>query len=99
MLSDLRESGAIEQDADLVIFINRPEYYGGDRSSPGRAEIIIAKHRNGEVGDVNMVFIPSEIKFVDEDHLSIPLPEMEDEYEIIKSGMNNSDFTMNSTEF
>ena len=46
-----------------------------------------------------MVFIPSEIKFVDEDHLSIPLPEMEDEYEIIKSGMNNSDFTMNSTEF
>ena len=56
-LSDLRESGAIEQDADMVIFIHRPEKYGlmedeNGNSLRGMAEIILAKHRNGPIGDV-----------------------------------------------
>ena len=60
-LSDLRESGAIEQDADMVLFIHRPEYYGlttdkDGGSTEGIAEIIIAKHRNGAVGDVRLRF-------------------------------------------
>lgn len=66
MLSDLRESGAIEQDADLVIFIHRPEYY--DRDNPevkGKAEIIIAKHRNGRTGSVDVAFLDKYTKFVD----------------------------------
>lgn len=71
-LSDLRESGAIEQDADLVIFIHRPEYYGLDvdddgNSLKGIAEIIVAKHRNGPVGDINLKFIREYAKFVDLD--------------------------------
>lgn len=57
ILSDLRDSGAIEQDADLVIFIHRPEYYDReDESKRGVAEIMVAKHRNGPTGDVELVF-------------------------------------------
>lgn len=56
-LTDLRESGAIEQDADMVCFIHRPEYYHlGGEEMKGKAVIIIAKHRNGAVGDVNLRF-------------------------------------------
>ena len=56
-LPDLRESGAIEQDADIVCFIHRPEYYHiGGEEMKGKAVIIIAKHRNGAVGDVNLRF-------------------------------------------
>jgi replicative DNA helicase len=64
-LSDLRESGAIEQDADMVIFIYRPEYYGeADPTVPqGLAEIILAKHRNGALGTVNLKFIPHLARF------------------------------------
>lgn len=70
ILSDLRESGAIEQDADLVLFIYRPEYYGlhelEDGSSTRRlAELIIAKHRNGPKGDVKLKFIDSFARFED----------------------------------
>jgi len=69
-LSDLRESGALEQDADLVLFIHRPEKYGltddgAGNSLVGIAEIIVAKHRNGEIGDVQMRFRNSEAKFLD----------------------------------
>ena len=66
-LSDLRESGAIEQDADIVMFIHRPEFLGvqDDHSFPGETDLIIAKHRNGEVCDVKMRFLSSEVKFVD----------------------------------
>lgn len=66
-LSDLRESGAIEQDADIVTFIYRPEYYNrGDESfegPPDLTEIIIAKHRNGSLGTVNLRFIKEFVKF------------------------------------
>lgn len=66
-LSDLRESGAIEQDADIVMFIHRPDYYGmaEDPTQVGYTEIIIAKHRNGQVCDVPMRFRNSEVRFVD----------------------------------
>jgi len=67
-LSDLRESGSIEQDADMVLFINRPEYYGitedeAGNSTLGVANIIIAKHRNGSVGDVQLKFTAELAKF------------------------------------
>ena len=69
-LSDLRESGAIEQDADMVLFIHRPEYYGitedpSGNSLVGIAEIIIAKHRNGAVGDVQLAFKNTLARFSD----------------------------------
>jgi len=63
MLSDLRESGAIEQDADIVIFLYRDEYYNPQSPDIGKAEIIIAKHRNGAVGTIKMKFIPEFTKF------------------------------------
>ena len=71
-LSDLRESGAIEQDADMVLFIHRPEYYGFTQDAEGNAtnglaEIIIAKHRNGAVGSVNLRFVDKLAKFMDMD--------------------------------
>ncbi len=71
-LSDLRESGAIEQDADMVLFIHRPEYYGLTEDASGNpttgvAEIIIAKHRNGPTGSINLKFIDRLAKFTDMD--------------------------------
>jgi len=68
MLSDLRESGAIEQDADIVIFLYRPEYYGideDDEHNPtnGIAEVIISKHRNGQTGTVKLKFVDRLAKF------------------------------------
>ncbi len=72
-LSDLRESGAIEQDADMVMFIYRPEYYGlteDENGNPtrGKAEVIIAKHRNGSLEDVHLRFIGQFAKFADLDY-------------------------------
>ena len=91
-LSDLRESGAIEQDADIVCFIHRPEYYkiyadekGNDLH--GMAEIIIAKHRNGAVGDVLLRFKSEYARFQNiDDELVVPDPNPD--YKVIGSKMN-----------
>ena len=76
-LSDLRESGAIEQDADIVAFIHRPEYYGVTQDenglpTAGMAEIILAKHRNGAVCDVPLRFIKEQARFADPDDSTLP---------------------------
>ncbi len=63
LLSDLRESGQIEQDADLVMFIYRDEYYNRDSERPGEADVIVAKHRNGPVGEVVLTFLSRYPKF------------------------------------
>ena len=77
MLSDLRDSGAIEQDADIVMFIHREDYYNKDKKdedgevqeinqkadSKGKADIIIAKQRNGPVGDLQLLFQSNITKF------------------------------------
>ena len=65
MLSDLRESGAIEQDADVVMFLYRDDYYNKDTEVKGIAEVIIAKQRNGPIGTVKMAWIPEQTRFAD----------------------------------
>ena len=65
ILSDLRESGAIEQDADVVGFLYRDDYYNQDSEDPGGAELILAKHRNGPVGTIRLVFLEHYPKFAD----------------------------------
>ncbi len=86
VLADLRESGAIEQDADVVLFVHRPEAYGiqeeGGRATEGIAEIIIGKQRNGPIGTVELSFIKQYARFESatrfrEDQLPPPPPEIE----------------------
>ena len=93
-LSDLRESGAIEQDADMVCFIHRPEYYKMYKDQHGNdlrgvAEIIIAKHRNGAVGDVKLRFRGEYARFSDLSEENIAPPPGEG-MEVIQSKLNNS---------
>ena len=94
-LSDLRESGAIEQDADLVAFIHRPEYYGftagpGEEPVEGLAEFILAKHRNGSVGDVKLRFIKDQAKFTNWDQINTGMaqPSLE-QYEVQEAAAYN----------
>jgi len=65
ILSDLRESGSIEQDADLVVFIYRDEYYNEESEQQGLAEVIVAKHRNGPTDSVKLSFLKRYAKFAD----------------------------------
>jgi replicative DNA helicase len=62
-LGDLRESGSIEQDSDMVMFIYRDEVYNPDSSARGEAELILAKHRNGPTGTVRLAFMNQYTKF------------------------------------
>ena len=103
-LSDLRESGAIEQDADMVLFIHRPEKYGfledeEGNSLRGLAEIILAKHRNGPIGDVMLRFRDEFAKFTDlDDEYLTPLPQEEMQSAVVTVGsrmnkeINDTDF-------
>ncbi len=96
ILSDLRESGAIEQDADIVIFIYRPEYYGltedkdGNPTS-GMATISIAKHRNGALGDIQLRFIKDFAKYADMDNLGFDAFDSSMDSVTIPSRMNDMD--------
>jgi replicative DNA helicase len=68
MLADLRESGGLEQDADVVAFIYRDEVYNPESDDRALAEIIIAKHRNGPTGTARLVFRPERAEFVNMAH-------------------------------
>jgi replicative DNA helicase len=76
VLSDLRESGSIEQDADIVMFIYRPDQYEKDTVKQNVAEIIVAKHRNGPTGSVELIFMSHLAKFVDAETRSVDLSQM-----------------------
>jgi replicative DNA helicase len=94
-LSDLRESGAIEQDADMVCFIHRPEYYkiytdNSGNSVVGLAEIIVSKHRNGAVGDVQLKFKSEFAKFMNKDDYDPEDIAPVNNYQVIASKINGS---------
>ena len=89
-LSDLRESGAIEQDADVVALIHRPEYYGFTQtdtgeSTAGLTEIILAKHRNGEVRDIKLRFVKDQAKFVNWDQSPIQPATQQGDFDMVES--------------
>lgn len=106
LLSDLRESGSIEQDADMVLFIHRADYQGlsADAEDEGKTTLIIAKHRNGEIGDIPLTFRSNEVRFVDnEDTLlakvnsdSVP---QEGYVPVADIAGNNSDFPDPGSDF
>ena len=68
MLSDLRESGSIEQDADIVMFLYRDDYYNEESENKNIAEVIIAKNRSGSVGTAEMLWMSSYTKFANIEH-------------------------------
>ena len=64
MMSDLRESGSIEQDADKILLLHRPEYYEPEKEElRGKATLILAKNRNGPTGDVDLTFVRHQMRF------------------------------------
>jgi replicative DNA helicase len=63
MLSDLRESGQLEQDADVVMFVYRDDYYDEQSERIGEADIIVAKHRNGPIGKLSLTFLSKYPRF------------------------------------
>lgn len=65
IMSDLRESGALEQDADVVLFVYRDDYYNKDSQTPGVTEVIVGKHRNGAIGTANLFFVKHLQRFTD----------------------------------
>ena len=69
MLSDLRESGAIEQDADVVMFLYRDEYYNPDTEKKNLAEVNVAKQRNGSTGSVELVWLGQYTKFANKERV------------------------------
>lgn len=96
-LSDLRESGAIEQDADIVAFIHRPEYYGMTQNEDGTptqglAEIIFAKHRNGAVGIEKLRFKAEQAKFVDWDEVGFTTAAGVGYTEVASGGFSSTTF-------
>ncbi len=62
-LSDLRESGSIEQDADIVMFLHREDTYNADPNIVGKSELIIAKHRNGPTGEIPLTFVKEQARY------------------------------------
>ena len=99
VLSDLRESGSIEQDADMVMFLYRPEYYGFEtddegNSTLGMAELIIAKQRNGPTGTVKLQFIGQYGKFSDWTYNNNP--DLEGAYQYYQGGNNPGTITLPS---
>ncbi len=108
-LSDLRESGAIEQDADIVAFIHRPEYYGtttdeNGMPTAGMAEIIIAKHRNGAVTDVSLRFLKDQARFADKDSdenstAANPISTGHTKYNYMQSAIGSADDDLGSGGF
>ncbi len=93
-LSDLRESGAIEQDADMVCFIHRPEYYKITEDAQGNsllgvAEVLVAKHRNGATADIQLKFKGVYAKFMNKDDISDDENQFGDNYQTISSKMND----------
>ena len=106
-LSDLRESGAIEQDADMVIFLHRPEYYGLKMSSDGsidytdKAEVIISKHRKGATGIVMMKFVGEFTRFENCDAPAMANRPPTEGGEIIGSKVNggNNDMLFSQEEY
>ena len=99
VLSDLRESGSIEQDADMVIFIHRPDYVGMSENAEDRekTQIIIAKHRNGETCDIDMRFRSEQVRFVElDDTLDVQMARESAMNSPVGSAMNMDDDGMAS---
>jgi replicative DNA helicase len=73
LLSDLRESGSIEQDSDVVMFLHHPDAWDEDPQRKQVTELLVSKHRNGKTGSMELVFLPAYAQFVDAAHRTVVL--------------------------